>query len=438
MKIQLLNHASITLELQDMKLLCDPWFSGGCFDDGWGLMYHNSEALHLAKQCSHLWISHFHDDHFHLPTLRELAIANPDIIVLGNHSYNFQLDNAVKRLGFKNVVPLFERKPLQLTTRIAVTRFPTTGIDNMLLVESDEGRILNYNDCNVPLRTRQILAKKIGKIDVLLNNFNQSAKILDYPLPPSEKTKKELIENFQATNDSFNPAWIIPFASYHYFKAEASQAQNESLMDVSELQQTDPRIIPLRVGDVVEFGAASVPHVTESLVRIVKNELEIKEPGTAYSFDELVTASKEYARKVNKAFLNMLWLPSLRIRIEDIDVNATFNIRRGLSRLTPTASREADWHVSAHSSSLHRWFNKPYGTDTFYVGAHFEIAKQGVKPFRWLLLFALMTENKVDLRSVLKMLLSKEGGKFLYNRREEILPSIWQIFRGSRFDLENP
>src|SRR5437762_8139531 len=134
MKIQLLNHASITLELQDMKLLCDPWFSGGCFDDGWGLMYYNSEALQLAKQCSHLWISHFHDDHFHLPTLRELAIANPDIIVLGNHSYNFQLDNAVKRLGFKNVIPLFERIPLQLTSKVAVTRFPTTGIDNMLLV----------------------------------------------------------------------------------------------------------------------------------------------------------------------------------------------------------------------------------------------------------------------------------------------------------------
>jgi hypothetical protein len=128
----------------------------------------------------------------------------------------------------------------------------------------------------------------------------------------------------------------------------------------------------------------------------------------------------------------------LRIRIEELDAIATFNIRRGLSRLTPKSSHETDWHITTHSSSLYTWFDRPYGTDAFYVGGHFGIAKQNVSPFRWLLLFALMTENKVGLRSVLKMLLSKEGGKFLYNRREEILPSLLQIFRGSRFDLENP
>ncbi len=90
MKIHLLNHASVLIEVGQVKLLTDPWFWGNCFENGWGLKYDNENALELAKQATHLWISHFHADHFRTPTLRKLVEVNLNIIVFGNRSLNFQ------------------------------------------------------------------------------------------------------------------------------------------------------------------------------------------------------------------------------------------------------------------------------------------------------------------------------------------------------------
>src|SRR5215471_12981442 len=115
MKIHLLNHASILLEYEDVRLLMDPWLMGTCFADGWGLQYQNAEATQLASTATHLWISHFHGDHFHAPTLRALAQRNPNILCLGNASHNFRMDKALPQFGFRKIQPLGERIPVRLT-----------------------------------------------------------------------------------------------------------------------------------------------------------------------------------------------------------------------------------------------------------------------------------------------------------------------------------
>ena len=107
--ISLLNHASLLIEAGDIKLLTDPWYSGTAFEAGWGLRYDNPAALDRAATATHLWISHFHDDHLHTPTLRQLAERNPNIVFLANQSYNFDMTGAGRKLGFKSVVAFPER-----------------------------------------------------------------------------------------------------------------------------------------------------------------------------------------------------------------------------------------------------------------------------------------------------------------------------------------
>ena len=94
MKIQLINHASILIETDGIKLLTDPWYFGYAFDGGWGLKYNHPSAFEIAQTATHLWISHFHTDHFHIPTLKKILEINPKLIVLGNRSFNFQLDDS--------------------------------------------------------------------------------------------------------------------------------------------------------------------------------------------------------------------------------------------------------------------------------------------------------------------------------------------------------
>jgi len=130
--------------------LIDPWLEGTAFEGGWGLRFHNPTAVDHVKDCTHLWVSHFHQDHFHRPTLKKIMDINPDIIFLGNNSYNFQLDVAARNFGFKNVISVYERQPLELGNNFQVTRYPTRGIDNMLLIKAGGVTVLNYNDCRIP------------------------------------------------------------------------------------------------------------------------------------------------------------------------------------------------------------------------------------------------------------------------------------------------
>ena len=104
-KVHLQNHSSVIIEIGEVKLLTDPWYMGYCFDGGWGLQYNNSEAFQNVETCNFLWISHFHPDHFHVPTLKRILEINPNIKVIGNNSYNFQMDEAVRKIGFKNIIP---------------------------------------------------------------------------------------------------------------------------------------------------------------------------------------------------------------------------------------------------------------------------------------------------------------------------------------------
>ena len=38
MKIQFVNHASVIITSSDAKILTDPWFFGGAFNDSWSLI----------------------------------------------------------------------------------------------------------------------------------------------------------------------------------------------------------------------------------------------------------------------------------------------------------------------------------------------------------------------------------------------------------------
>jgi hypothetical protein len=428
MKIHLLNHASVIIETREVKLLSDPWFWGTCFNEGWGLKYNNEKSFELAKGCTHLWISHFHADHFHIHTLTEIVKLNPDIIVFGNHSLNFQMDSAIRKVGFKNIIPLYERIPFKLTNSFEVVRFPTTGIDNILFVKTDEGVVLNYNDCVIPPLSRKMLAKKIGKIDIFLNNYNHAGKLLKYPLPTDEQIKRDLKKNFINNFLLFKPKWIIPFASYHYYCAEENWSQNNSLLELEALLDIDERIIPLHIGECAEFDLDTKNYkITRSSGNVVQNRLCMKNRSSSYTFSELKLACDHYCKSLKRGFIGLtFFLQPLKIKVDDLNICVEFHPRRGLREVINTEDRV---HIAAHSEALFKWFSDPFGTDTFVVGAHFSILDGEVLRLKWLIVFGLLVENKLDLRSILKMLITWKGLRFLLNRREEIsgILTSWKI-----------
>ena len=84
-------------------------------------------------------------------------------------------------------------------------------------------------------------------------------------------------------------------------------------------------------------------------------------------------------------------------------------------------------HIKTHSEALMDWFSKPFGTDSFVVGAHFDIVHENRIPLKWQIALGILVESKLDLKSMFFMLFSRKGLEFLKNRREELLGHLLQF-----------
>ena len=423
MRIEYLNHASVIIKSGELSLLCDPWFSGTAFAGGWGLQYDNPDALQKARSCSHLWISHFHGDHLHLQTLKQLAALSPQIKALANDSVNFRISEALQHAGFKNIVPLYERRKLSLTSNMRLTRYPTAGIDNMLLIETPEARILNYNDCHLPIGALKLFMSRIGKVDILLNNFNHAIKFLDNPRKSDEEIQGQLKTNYKKVLDAINPRWAIPFASAHYYRTRDTQWQNESLLKSDDLVELDSRILPVRVGSEVTFDDQLQPTLSPPSARVSLNTKDIKLETESVPFDAVVVAAKDFGKRLRQSLLGLtFWIPELRIRVEEYGRVIRFDVNNQVF----TEAETGDVHIEAHSSALNQWFRKPYGADSFFIGGHFAVLSKSTTPIRRVLLACSLMEKRLSPRSLVHYALRPGGMKFLLNRREEILVTLFQ------------
>lgn len=418
-KVEYLNHASVLIEIGGIRLLTDPWFFGTCFQDGWGLRYKNIKAIEKAKNATHLWVSHFHSDHFHIPTLKEILKVNPNIQVLGNDSFNFQLNNAMKGIGFKNVIPLLERKVLALNDEVKIKRFPTTGIDNMLLIQSPYGNILNYNDCNLPPYAQKKISKQVQSIDVFLTNFNHAGKLLVYPKRENNEIKERLKDSFKDNFSLFDVKYIFPFASYHYYKAPESFDQNFSMLDGKELLEIDARVLDIKIGDTLFYDKKNNTIKIEK-EKVETNEMDKLVRGESIDFEKIEIAAKSYCKSLRKNYgIFCRLLPKFYIQIKDSNLLLNLNPQKGFEKVDPNLDIKP--HIQVHSVPLYDWLNDQYGTDSFVVGGHFEILHNNKIPLKWQIVFGLLIDNKLSVKSIFKMLFSLSGIRFLINRREEIL-----------------
>jgi L-ascorbate metabolism protein UlaG (beta-lactamase superfamily) len=425
MRIEYLNHASVIIKSGEQSLLCDPWFSGTAFGGGWGLQYDNPEALQKASSCTHLWISHFHPDHLHMPTLKQLAARAPEIKALANDSANFRISEALQHAGFKYIVPLYERRTLPLTSNVKVTRYPTAGIDNMLLIETPEGTILNYNDCHLPIGALKLLMGKIGQVDILLNNFNHAIKFIDNPRKSDDEIRGQLKTNYKKVLDAINPTWAIPFASAHYYRTRDTLWQNQSLLQSEDLVELDARVLPVRIGSEITFDDKLQPAFSPPSARISLNTQDINLETESVPFDTVVNAAADFGKRLKQSLLGLtFWIPELRIRVEEYGRVIRFDVNK---LVFAEDDREIeDAHIEAHSSALRQWFTKPYGADSFFIGGHFAVLSKSTTPIKRVLLACSLMEKRLSPRSLVHYLLRPAGIKFLLNRREEILVTLSQ------------
>lgn len=276
MRIDILNHAALLLTSEQTSLLTDPWLEGTAFSGGWGLRYQNPAAFDVARHATHLWVSHWHSDHMHTPTLRKLATATPTMKVWANDSANFSMRGAFEKVGFRNIERFLERVTVSLAPEIDISRYPATTIDNMLLFRAEGRSVLNYNDCNLPLASLRRLRAHLGPIDLLFTNYNHATKLLGNET--DEAIKDARWTALRRVADTLEPRFVVPFASSHFYRSEHSTNQNSSMIGYDEVAEraADPRILVARPGEAVEWASNDrAPKVVTTSANVIKAPLDV-------------------------------------------------------------------------------------------------------------------------------------------------------------------
>src|SRR3989454_8597652 len=161
MHVTMLGHASLLCETEDVRILMDPWLVGPAnFRSWWHLPAVDLDPAKLPE-LDYIYISHLHDDHFHVSTLKRLP-QRPTVLI--PRLYHNRLVCRLRELGYTRIKELPHGKHAQLGASTTACCLQM-GNDSLLAVSDSSASMLNANDClqsNDPRPTLPLL-RRLGE-----------------------------------------------------------------------------------------------------------------------------------------------------------------------------------------------------------------------------------------------------------------------------------
>ena len=251
MKVTFHNSASLVIEGNGTKILCDPWLVDGVYIGAWCIYPPYDFQPADFDDIDYIYVSHIHPDHSSKKTLTRLKKNIPVLI----HDFPAKaLKNRIEGLGFKTI-ELEHDKRTRLKNDIHINilaadncdpqlcgkfigcanlqyKVGSNWIDTMSVVDDGNQVIVNTNDC--PFDLAQFAAmrikKKYDKVDVLLNAFTgASAYPHMFKMTESERTiaaaKKKLIGYERAMNyiKLLEPKYFMPIAGRYTYSGKLAK-----------------------------------------------------------------------------------------------------------------------------------------------------------------------------------------------------------------------
>jgi hypothetical protein len=252
LEAQTLGHASLVLyrDGEAPLLLTDPWLVGSVYWRSWWLQHYPDAAdISWLAQSAHVYVTHEHPDHFHMPSIRQLG-PGP--------RYLFPELAERRYLGF-----MTERgyraeaaKPLRwqsIGEGVSILSVPIWCDDSLLLIDTPNALILNLNDAKpLPpvLRAIRRLGDRIGKRRVLLCSYSPASLVnsfLDQSGIVALKPARHYVDYVCRLCDRLAADFYMPFASQAVFERADSGWANEFRTTYADLErhwQSPTRLLP--------------------------------------------------------------------------------------------------------------------------------------------------------------------------------------------------
>lgn len=225
MKVQLISHASLVIEINGIRILCDPWLQGKVFNDSWALC----PAPHPVDFSSihYIWISHEHPDHLHFPTLKSIPSEFKNKITLLHQKHaSTRVIDSLRPLGFREIIelPIYEWFKLHPDSPSSLYCGSIGVMDSFLAVRDQTGCILNLNDCVINQSQASYIKRQVGDISVLFTQFSIAGWVGNESDEMRQGARK--IQDLKMQIRVFSPGVTVPFASFVYYCNQENHRMN--------------------------------------------------------------------------------------------------------------------------------------------------------------------------------------------------------------------
>lgn len=378
-KLIFLNHSSVLVKSEKTSVLCDPWFKGSAFNNGWRLLYDNSHDINNIE-FDYIWISHEHPDHFSIPTLNDLVRSQRFL-------YQRTSDQKVKNwLARKEhlIMELEDATEYQIGD-IAIKTFVSDGYDSASLFRFTNGELfLNLNDLRpelseVSLKIKKSVRKKINLISMQFSYANWAGNYNDSFIPLHQQNT--VIERICNVYYTFRPEKIMLFASFIFCSHEENFFWNNKFWLSYVVEKLQSRGIPLIVPEpnqVIEFNKLGEKKFLKENVRAIKywenkdkfkrvysytnKDITFNDIQFSYGkwFDQLWQLNKE-------AFFSSVKNSDFKLRVKISDKNYVLEI--SLFKKDIIISRFSDYDCLISSDTLIFLFENRFGRGTVTINS---------------------------------------------------------------------
>jgi UDP-MurNAc hydroxylase len=214
------GQACTLTEAGGLKILTDPWLTEGAYQGTWFHTHVLADAgitpQTFPKDVDYLFLSHEHQDHMDVTTLRHFPADLP-ILICRFPSPKFR--TYVESLGFTNVREVSSGERISLADGVFVTVFGTVEYtnDSAILIEHDGVRLFNETDCKLSYED----LRKIGQLGIdigfyMFSGANWYPILYDYPadtmLELVRRRRKSLLHSLVQRVKLTKPRVAVPAA----------------------------------------------------------------------------------------------------------------------------------------------------------------------------------------------------------------------------------
>ena len=268
LKAKTLGHASVAIYREGERplLLTDPWLVGSVYWRSWWLQhYPSAEEIDWLASAAHVYVTHEHPDHFHMPSIRRLG-RGPTYLFPALAERGFLAYLSERGYRAEAAPPL---RWLPLGEGVAIMSIPMWNDDSLLLIDTPNALILNLNDAKpLPpvLHALRRVGDRIGKPRVLLCSYSPASVVnsfIDDNGIVSLRPARHYVDYACGLCDRLGIDHYLPFASQAVFRRADSiwaNAYSTTYDDLCRYWSSRARLLPpYTTLDLSDFTYTAVP-----------------------------------------------------------------------------------------------------------------------------------------------------------------------------------